>query len=453
MLKNFFEPRSVAIIGASRNPKKIGHVIFRNFIEGSFKGKVYPINPNTRELLGQKCYPTVLSVKDRIDLAVICVQSPIVPGIIEQCGKKGIKACIIISGGFREIGNTELENQCIHIAKKYGIRILGPNCMGIFSPVSGVDTLFLPRYKVERPKKGNIAFISQSGALGSVMLDWMAMKGYKLSYFVSYGNAADVDETELLEYLSNTKTTRVICAYIEGVKNGRKFYNVLRKVSRKLPVIILKGGRTQEGTNAIHSHTGSLAGTSEIYTAAFKQANVIEAKTLEDLFDFARILSTQPKPKGNKIQIITNGGGFGILMADAVISKGMKLAEMSKKGLRRLKDAMPPYVVLRNPMDLTGDATTERYRIAIESAISDKNVDMIIVISLLQTPLLTTDIVDVISELGRKGKKPTIFVALGGRFTSLLKKTLEDSGIPTFSYPERAAESLKVLYEYYRKRG
>jgi len=257
MLKNFFEPKSVAIIGASRNPKKIGHVIFRNFIEQGFKGRVYPINPNTTELLGQKCYPTVLSVKDKIDLAVICVQSPIVPGIIEQCGKKRIKACIIISGGFKEIGNTELENQCIHIAKKYGIRILGPNCMGIFNPVSGVDTLFLPRYKVERPKKGSIAFISQSGALGSVMLDWMAMKGYKLSSFVSYGNAADVDETELLEYLSNTKTTKVICAYIEGVKNGRKFYRVLRKVSKKKPVIILKGGKTQEGTNAIHSHTGS----------------------------------------------------------------------------------------------------------------------------------------------------------------------------------------------------
>ncbi len=449
----FFRAKSVAIVGASRNPKKIGHVIFRNFIEGGFEGKVFPVNPNADEIHGHKCYPSLAAIKERIDLVIVSVPAPMVPGILTQCGKKRVPAVIVISGGFKEVGNKELEEDSVRIVKRYGMRMIGPNCIGVFDPESRIDTFFLPRYKLERPLEGDIAFISQSGALGSVVLDWMAMKGYRISKFVSYGNAADVDEADLIEYLAADNRTRVICAYFEGVKQGRKFYEAAKRVSTRKPIIALKGGITEEGTKAVSSHTGSLAGASEIYSAAFRQAGIIEASGLEQLFDFARVLASQPRPRGNRVQIITDGGGFGVLTADWVSKNGLKLAKMSKASLEKIRKEVPRHAVLGNPIDLTGDANVERYRVAIEAAMNDKNVDMIIVIGLLQIPTLTADIVDVVSAYGKKRKKPLVFIAAGGRFTEVLKKTLEDFGTPTFSYPEKAVESLRVLYEYYNRRG
>jgi len=444
----FFDPKSVAVIGVSRNPKKVGHVIFRNFIEGKFRGKLYPVNPNVSEILGYKCHPSVLKIPGRIDLAVISVPAQIVPKIMEECGKKKVPAVIIISGGFKEIGNIKLENEVIRILKKYRIRVVGPNCVGVFDPYSEVDTFFLPRYKLERPGEGNIAFISQSGALGSVVLDWMSMKGYKISKFISYGNAADVDEADLIEYLANDKRTRVICAYFEGVNDGRKFYDIVKKVANRKPVIALKGGKTTEGNKAVASHTGSMAGQSEIYSAAFGQSGVIEAENLEDIFDFARVLSTQPVPKGNRVQIITDGGGFGVLTTDWIISNGLKLAKMNQDSIKRMRKIFPEHVVLKNPIDLTGDADVERYRIAIDAALGDDNVDMIAIITLFQIPTLTAEITDVVSYFAERGKKPIVVIAAGGRFTEVLKKSMEDFGVPTFSYPEKAAKALRALYDY-----
>lgn len=447
-LDYFFSPKSVAVIGVSRNPKKVGHVIFRNFVEGKFGGKLYPVNPNISELLGFKCYPSVLRIPGRVDLAVISIPAPLVPKALEECGRKHIPAAIIISGGFKEIGNTKLENDVVRILKKHRIRVIGPNCIGVFDPYSEVDTFFLPRYKLERPGEGNIAFISQSGALGSVILDWMAMKNYKISKFISYGNAADVDEADLIKYLADDEKTKVICAYFEGVNEGRKFYNIVRRVAKKKPMIALKGGKTKEGNVAVSSHTGSLAGQSEIYSAAFEQAGVIEAENLEEIFDFARVLSTQPIPKGNRVQVITDGGGFGVLAADWIVCNGLELAEMKKENIAAMRKLLPKYVVLRNPIDLTGDADVERYRIAIENAMKDDNVDMVAVITLFQIPTLTAEITDVISSFAEQGKKPIVVIAAGGRFTEVLKKSMEDLGIPTFSYPEKAAKALGALYEY-----
>ncbi|MEM5812094.1 MAG: CoA-binding protein [Candidatus Aenigmatarchaeota archaeon] len=446
-LDYFFNPKSVAIIGASRDPKKIGHVIFRNFVEGKFSGKIFPINPNAEELFGHKCHPTVLEVGEKIDLAVITVPAPIVPNVLEECGKKKIPAAIIISGGFKEIGNTELENEVSRILKKYRMRAIGPNCIGVYDPYSNVDTFFLPRYKLERPGCGKIAFISQSGALGSVILDWMAMKGYKISKFISYGNATDVDEADLIEYLAQDRETEVICAYFEGVKEGRKFYEIARKVSHKKPIIVLKGGTTEEGTEAVASHTGSLAGTSEIYSTAFRQAGLIQATDLEQVFDFARVLSTQPVPKGDRVQIITDGGGYGVMTTDWLIKNNLKLAKMKQENINKIKNACPPHAIIKNPIDLTGDASTDRYKIAIETAMEDPNVDMVAVIILFQIPTLTPDIVDVVSAISERKQKPLIVIAAGGRYTEVLKKSLEDFGVPCFSYPERAAESLRALYE------
>ena len=446
-LDYFFRPKSVAIIGASRDPKKIGHVIFRNFVEGKFSGKIFPINPNAAELFGHRCYPNVLSVEERIDLAVVTIPGPIVPQALEECGKKGIPAAIIIAGGFKEIGNVDLENQVASILKKYNIRAIGPNCLGLYDPYSNVDTFFLPRYKLERPGKGKIAFISQSGALGSVVLDWMAMKGYKISKFVSYGNAVDVDEADLTQYLADDKDTDVICAYFEGVKEGRKFYDIAKKVSKKKPVIVLKGGTTSEGTTAVASHTGSLAGSAEIYSTAFKQAGIIQVRDLEQIFDFARVLSTEPCPKGNRVQIITDGGGYGVMTTDWVIKNGLQLAKMSQASIDKIKKACPPHVIVKNPIDITGDADTERYRLAIEAAVEDPNVDMIAVIILFQIPTLTPDVVDTVSAISDRKQKPLIVIAAGGRYTEVLKKSLEDFGVPCFSYPEGAALALKALYD------
>ncbi len=450
-LDYFFNPKRVAIIGASRHPRKVGHVIFRNFLEGKFKGEVFPVNPNADDILGHRCYDSVSQIKEKIDLAVITIPAQIVPRAIEECGRKKIKSVIIVTGGFKEIGNIELERDVEKKLKKHGIRGIGVNCLGVFDPYSGVDTIFLPSYKLERPGKGGISFITQSGAIGSVILDWMAMKGYSISKFISYGNATDIDEAELIEYLVRDKKTKVICIYLEGVRRGRTFYELIKKNSKKKPIIILKAGLTAEGSKAVSSHTGSLAGAKEIYGAVFKQSGAIQAHDLEQLFDFARVLSTQPKPNGNRVQVITDGGGFGILTVDALINNGMVLADMRPQTHKLLEKHVPRHVVIKNPIDLTGDTDSERYRIAIEASLNDPNVDMIAVITLFQVPSLTPDIVEVVAEANAKNKKPIIAIAAGGRYTEVLKKSLESYGVPTFSYPDRAAEALRALCEYGKK--
>jgi len=423
-------------------------VVLRNFIEGKFPGRIFPINPKTKTLFDMKVYPSVLSVKDKIDLAIITVPAAFVSKVLEECGKKRIPSVIIISAGFKEIGNDSEEEKLKKILKKYRMRCIGVNCLGVYDPYSEVDTFFLPRYKLRRPDSGVIAFISQSGALGSVVMDWMGTKGYKISKFVSYGNATDVDEADLINYLGSDKKTKVICAYFEGIKNGRKFFEVAKKVSKKKPIIALKGGKTKEGGHSAASHTGSLAGSTEVVNAAFKQSGIINTDCIEQIFDFARVLSTQPKPKGNRVQIITDGGGFGVMATDWVIKSGLKLAKMEKKNLEKIRKISPPYVVLKNPIDLTGDTDAERYKVAIDAAIADKNVDMIALIVLFQVPRLSADMVDIISEACRNSKKPIIVISAGGGYVEVLKKSLEENNVPCFSYPGDAINAMKALYDY-----
>lgn len=447
-LDYFFSPKSVAVIGASRHPGEPGHVIFRNFFEGPFKGKVYPVNPSADELLGHRCYKSVLSIPGKIDLAVIVVPARLVPQVLKDCAKKRVPAAIVISAGFKEIGNKKLEDEVKKIARNGKIRIVGTNCIGIFVPKTGVDTVFNPTYKLERPQKGNIAFVTQSGAIGTVVLDWMAMKGYTLSKFVSYGNATDVDETDLIEYLAKDKDTSVVCAYFEGLDRGRKFFETARKLSKNIPIIAQKGGTTEAGQKAVSSHTGSLAGSAEVCSAAFRQAGIVQAEDLEELFDFARVLSTQPVPKGKRVQIITDGGGFGVLMSDGLVKNGMELASLNKVSVARMKRQLPPYFVISNPLDLTGNATSEYYATALEHAVNDPGVDMIALIVLFQIPGLTPEVIETIIEINKKSSKPIIVISAGGRYTEVLKKSLEDSGVPCFSYPERAARAMRVLYDY-----
>jgi len=421
-LNPLFNPKSITVIGASRFPGEPGHVILRNLIE-DYKGKVWPVNPKAESIFGKKCYKSVLNVPERPDLAIIVVPAPIVPKVLEECGKKRTKTAIIISGGFKEVGNFALEEEVLRILKKYKIRGLGVNCIGIYNPYSKVDTIFNPKYKLERPGKGRIAFMSQSGAVGTVMIDWMAMKSYDISKFISYGNATDIDEADLIEYLAKDKTTSVICAFFEGIKEGRKFFQTAKKLSKTKPIIALKGGITEAGARAVSSHTGSLAGAAEVYNAVFKQSGLIRASDIEEMFDFARVLSTQPLPKGKKVQIITDGGGFGVLTVDWITNYGLELAQMQSTRIKKLKKSLPPYFVIKNPIDLTGSATKEHYTIALQEAVSDPNVDMIALIALFQLPALTPDIVDVILEFAGKSKKPILVIAAGGRYTEVLKKS------------------------------
>ena len=450
----FFNPKNVAVIGASRTPGKIGHVIMQNFTGGKFKGNIFPINPEADMIFGFQCYNSIKDVKAQIDLAVICVKADIVEKVFLECCNKKVKAVVIVSAGFNEIGNYKLAEKLQKLIDKHksGTRVVGPNCLGILNCANGVDTLFLPRYKLERPKKGGVSFISQSGAVGSATLDWASMMGYGVGKFISYGNAFDVDESDLVEYLVEDKETKVIVMYVEGIKNGRRFFEVAKKYARKKPIILLKGGKTAAGMNAAKSHTASIAGNYAAYKAVCRQTGIIEAENMQELFDFARVFSSLQKPKGMRVQIITDGGGYGVLAADDVQENGLILAKMQEKNVNEIRKMMPSYVVLSNPMDLTGDANNQRYKAAVEEAMKDSNIDIIVVIILYQVPTLTSEIIETITELNRKSTKPLIAISLGGEFSEMHKRAMEREGVVNFTYPHTAMKSLKALCDFYLKK-
>lgn len=449
-LRPIFEPRSVAVIGASREPSKIGHVIMKNFLDSGFQGKVYPVNPNADAILGLKCYPTVLAIPGRVDSAVVSVPAPLVPKALEECGRKGIRGVVVISGGFSEVGNIELEKKLASVSKRYGLQVIGPNCLGVVNPATKVDNIFLPTYKMGRPKLGGVSFVTQSGAIGSCILDLVAREGFGVSKFVSYGNATVIDETDLLEYLEHDRRTRTIVLYIEGVKRGREFFRVTRRLARKKPIIVLKAGTTEKGAAAAKSHTGSLAGSYQAYRAVFKQNRLIEARSFEEMFDFAKIFETQPLCTGGRVAIITNGGGMGVLAADAVIENGLALAEFAEETKRKMRKAMPPTVNATNPFDIVGDADAARYEKALELVYGDENVDAIIAITLFQTVSLDPRVVDVIIKFSRKNQKPLVNVSVGGEYTEMQKRALETSGVPSYASPNAAAKAIAKLVEYSR---
>ena len=446
-LDAFFKPKTVAVIGASRNPKKIGFTVFKNFVE-EFKGKTFPVNPNAEKVLGRKAYASVKDIRQNIDLAVIVIPAEKVPHALKECVEKKVKAVVIISSGFSEIGNEKLEEELRQIIKGSDTRVIGPNCLGVFDSRTRVNSLFLPKEKLQTPRRGGIAFISQSGAVGSVVVDWMAHKGYGLSKFISYGNAVDVNETDLIEYLAEDKETKVICVYLEGVKNGKRFMNAVKKTVKKKPVIVLKGGRTSEGAKAVASHTGSLAGNDKVYDAAFKQSGAIRAKHMIEMFNFARAMVDQPLPQGDRILIVTNGGGFGVLATDQAILKKLKLAELSRTSKQKLKKILPSYAEVKNPLDLVGDADDERYRKALEIIGKDKNVDAVLLILLFQTAPITPKVVDYVIKFSKKKKKPVIVCSAGGEYSEKLIKKLEENDIPVFDCPARAVDALDALVDY-----
>lgn len=452
-LDYFFEPKSIAIIGASHSTGKIGHVILQNLISAGFKGEIFPINPKKGTIIGKQVFASIKEIKTEIDLAIIAIPGALVPKALKECGERKVKAAIIISAGFGEIGNIKLAQELQKVMDKYSfMKIVGPNCLGVMHMKNGVDSLFLPAYRLERPKHGEISFISQSGALGSAILDWASFKNYGINKFVSYGNAMQVDEADLLEYLGKDDSTKVIAVYLEGVRNGKKFFKILRKVTQKKPVIVIKGGITAGGAKATKSHTGSLAGSSEVFKAMLKQANAIHATTLEEVFDFARTFVREPQMKNNRIQIITNGGGYGVLSADALSMNGLQLAKMEEKTRKEILKGVPSYAIIDNPMDLTGDADNKRYEVALNNISIDKNVDAILLILLFQVPTLDSDIIETVQAIKEETGKPLFVISAGGNYSETHRMALEKSNINTFISPFDAAKCFKELFEYYKNR-
>ena len=436
-LDSFFNPKSIAVIGASRNPKKFGHIIFRNLLEK----KVFPVNPNAGEVLGKKCYRSIKDVGGSVDLAVIVVPAKSVLQSVVECREKDVKAAVIITSGFAEAGNAEGEEA---IKRARGdMRIIGPNVIGLYDAYSGVDTVFNLRHRQQRPRQGNIAFVSQSGAFGSAALDSASFEGIGISKFVSLGNMVDVNETDMLNYLLDDEKTKTICMYVEGSKDYRMLYEKL-KVSTK-PVIVVKAGKTSQTKKAVASHTASMAGEAGIFSGMLRQCGALETDS-EKLFGLAKAFS-QPIPRNNRVHVITDGGGFGILAADALIQGGLRLSKLSDKTANQVKAHVPLYASVSNPLDLTGDADTARYKSVLPLVLNDDNVDAVLAILLMQISSLDSEIVDVIAS-AKRFKKPILVCMAGGEYTSLHRKMLEEKGVPTYSSPETAADALSGLCRY-----
>jgi acetyl coenzyme A synthetase (ADP forming)-like protein len=448
MLNAFFKPRSVAVIGASTDPTKLGYTVVQNLVDSGYvnRGKIYPINPKAEEILGQKVYASVLDVPGEIDLAVVVIPAGIVADALKQCGQKSIHAVVIITAGFRETGveGMEREQELIKIAKEYNIRLIGPNVLGVIDTITPMNASF----SAGTPPTGPLAFMSQSGALGTAVLDIALGGRFGLSKFASLGNKADVDEIELLKFWVDDPESNVILIYCEGLPNGQEFIRVAREVTRKKPVVAIKSGVTQAGSRAVSSHTGSLAGSEQAYKAGFRQAGVLRAESMQDSFDIAIALGYQPLLKGERIAVITNAGGPGILATDALERSGMTLAHLLPETIRTLQEFLPPAASALNPVDVLGDARSDRYKRAIELVANDPNVDGLIV---LLTPQAMTDIENVATEVGElasKIDKPVLGCFMGQARVKPGIEILRKKGVPNYDFPERAALAFRGVADY-----
>jgi len=448
MLEEFFNPKSVAVVGASTSPGKLGFAVLENLVEGGYVdvGTIYPINPKAGEILGQKAYPSVLDVPGDIDLAVVVIPYKFVPAILEECGKKKIPAVVIISAGFREAGMEGLERELelVEIAEKFNIRLIGPNCLGIIDTFTPVNASF----SAGTPPKGPMAFMSQSGALGTAILDWAQAGRLGLAKFVSLGNKADVSEIELLEAWVDDKDTNVILMYSEGLPNGQKFIKVAREVTKVKPVVAIKSGVTKSGSRAVSSHTGSLAGSEQAYQAAFQQAGVLRAPDMASMFDMALALGYQPPLKNDRIAIITNAGGPGILATDALERSGMGLARLQVETIRELEKFLPDAASAANPVDVLGDAKGDRYQFALDTVAKDPNVDGIMVVL---TPQAMTEIAETakaVGELSGKIDKPVLACFMGEAKVEEGIRILKEFDVPNYSFPERASLAFRAMSQY-----
>ena len=450
MLDSFFNPQSVAVIGASRASEKLGYAVLSNVKEGGFQGRLYPVNPKADEILGLKAYPSVLDIPDSVDLAVIVIPYRFVSAVLEQCGQKGIPSVVVVSAGFREAGREGLDRELelIEIAQKHGMRLIGPNCLGVIDTSTPLNATFA----AGMPPGGPIDFMSQSGALGTAVLD-IAMAGrIGFSKFVSLGNKADVSEIDLLEAWGDDPSSRVILLYVEGVTDGQEFIHVARRVTRHKPVVAIKSGVTRSGSRAVSSHTGSLAGSEAAYKAAFRQAGVIRATSMEALFDYALAFAFQPLLRGDRIGIVTNAGGPGILATDALEHAGLEIPRLSRETAKALEDYLPGAASVANPVDVLGDALADQYERALQLVSSDPMVDGLLAILAPQAMTQIEETAEAVGRLARNVDKPILGCFMGEARIGAGVDVLRHHGVPNYSFPERAAAALAAMSAYRREK-
>jgi len=443
-IKYLFEPRAVAVIGASENPAKIGYRIVENIVNSGYGGKICPINPKGGEILGLKVYHDLSEVDARVDLAVIAIPAHLVQGAVEECGKNGVKHLVIVTSGFSEVGKRAEERALVETAHRYGMRILGPNIFGIYSAKASLDATFGPGGILP----GHVAIITQSGALGIAMIGKTAAESLGLSALVSVGNKSDIDESDLLEYLADDENTTVVFMYIEGVKHGERLIKALKRITRKKHVIVIKSGRSKRGAVAAASHTGSLAGADEIFDSVMRQCGVLRAENVQEAFDWARFLADAPLPPTREAVIITNGGGIGVLATDACEKYGISLYDDQEALKKAFSSVMPEFGSTKNPVDLTGQATAQDYEKAMDLALENKEIGAAISLY-CETALFDTEafggLLQETYDRYRKGK-PIVFSLFGGERIERAIRELRKKGIPVFSDVYEAVSCLGALY-------
>ena len=460
-LDSVFAPRSIAVIGASQTPGKVGHDIFANILKGGYKGTLYPVNPSADSIQCVKSYPSVELIPDPIDLAFIIVPPKGAVQAVEGSIRKGVKGIVIVSAGFREIGKegAEIEANIGRMCKEHGVRLVGPNCLGVINPAASVS--MNASFSARMPSFGSISFISQSGALCTSVLDFAAERDFGFSKFISIGNKADVDELDLLLYLHDDPDTKVIMIYLEELRRGREFIEAAKQITsgfRPTPILAIKSGRTTAGAAAAASHTGSLAGSNAVYDAVFRQSGIMRVDTVNELFDYATAFAYKHEsalgkrkskyPKGNRIAIVTNAGGPGILATDMTMSSGLELSSFTEKTVQTLARQLPTTANLHNPVDVIGDATADRYEAALETVIADPGVDGVLVVLTPQSMTNSFGTAEAIVKIARGSSKPILSSFMGIVDVSAGVDYLQQHGYPVYRFPENAARAFSVLYQY-----
>ncbi|HQP10312.1 MAG TPA: bifunctional acetate--CoA ligase family protein/GNAT family N-acetyltransferase [Candidatus Omnitrophota bacterium] len=447
-LDPLFNPQTIAVIGASSNKESVGYGVMHNLIGQGYEGVVYPINPVRKSVQGVKAYPSIVQAPEKIDLAIIVTPAATVPGIVEECGQAGVKSLVIISSGFKEAGKdgVKMYAQLQKTIRKFHMSVLGPNCLGFLRPSLNLNASFSPQNGL----KGNIAFISQSGALGTAIIDWARKQHVGFSYFVSVGSMIDVDYADLIDYFGQDPYTSSILIYMESIASARRFLSAARAFARTKPIIVLKAGRSSEGSKAALSHTGSLTGDDAVFDAAFKRAGVVRVGTIGELFDCAQTLSMQRKAKGNRLAIVTNAGGPGVIATDHLIEKGGTLAELSPDTMENLNKFMPPTWSRSNPVDVLGDADEKRYRTAVEFCLRDPGVDGVLAILTPQTVTNPSAIARMITELSKAHQKMILTAWMGEIQVEEGRDILKKANVPVYAIPENAVRSFLNIYQYSR---
>ncbi len=447
-LDKLFNPENIAVIGASANKDSVGYVLMNNLIGSGFEGTVYPVNQKRKNVLGIKAYPNIKSIEDKIDLAIISTAAKTVPQIVQDCAEAGVSSIVLMSSGFAELAEEgqELTSQITKIIQKYSIRLLGPNCLGFINPSIHLNASFANKMALA----GKIAFISQSGALSTAILDWANEQNVGFSHFVSTGSGLDVSFHDLIDYFGSDSKTSSIIIYMESLTDARSFLSAARSFSRNKPIIILKAGKTSEGAQAALSHTGNLAGNDAVFDAAFRRAGIVRVDTIDELFNVAQALSMQKRPQSNRLAIITNAGGPAVIATDALIAKGGKLAQLSTKTITELDKTVSKHWTKTNPIDLLGDASPEHYAKALELAAKDENVDGIVVILTPQAATKATKIALQLAKIASQTNKTILASWMGAEDVREGERLLEDRNIPVYDTPESAVNSFLKMYEYSR---